>query len=120
MSQQITKRFELMASQMGSKGITRDSGSSKSTEKKTMGEHIFSQTRPHNRPNELHIKPRPNADKFINPKEDTNIQFEIDTITKDWAKLDEECRRSVTYKQYFTMENKFRKKEGNKSLYQNK
>ena len=30
MSQQITKGFELMANQMGSKGITRDSGSSKS------------------------------------------------------------------------------------------
>ena len=42
MSQQITKGFELMASQMGSKGIIGDSGSSQSTEKKTMGEKIFS------------------------------------------------------------------------------
>ena len=42
MTQQITKGFELMASQMGSKGIIRDSGSSQSSEKKEMGEHIFS------------------------------------------------------------------------------
>ena len=116
MSQQITKGFELMASQMGSKGITRDSGGSKLVENKTMGEHIFSQTRPHNRTHELYITPRPTTPKFITPKEDTNIQFEIDTITKDWAKLDEERKRSITFEQYFTMENKFRKKEGNKSL----
>ena len=57
-----------MASQMGSKGITRDSGSSKSAEKKTMGEHIFSQTRPHNRPHELQSTPKPTAPKFITPK----------------------------------------------------
>jgi len=42
MTQHITKGFELMASQMGSKGIIGDSGSSQSAEKKTMGEHIFS------------------------------------------------------------------------------
>ena len=53
MSQHIAKEFELMASQMGSKGIIRDSGSSQSTEKKAMGEHIFSQIGPHNRPNEF-------------------------------------------------------------------
>ena len=68
MSQQITKGFELMASQMGSKGITRDSGSSKSAEKKTMGEHIFSQTRTHNRPHELQSTPRPTTYKFLTPK----------------------------------------------------
>ena len=33
--------------------------------------------------------------------------------------MDEECR-SITFEQYFTMENKFKKKEGNKSLYKNK
>ena len=27
--------------------------------------------------------------QFIIPKEYTNIQFEIDTITKDWANFDE-------------------------------
>ena len=42
MTQQIAKGFELMASQMGSKGIIGDSGSSQSAKKKTMGEHIFS------------------------------------------------------------------------------
>ena len=42
MTQQIAKGFELMANQMGSNGIIRDSGSSQSAEKKTMGEHIFS------------------------------------------------------------------------------
>ena len=85
-----------------------------------MGENIFSQKRPHNRPHELHRIPRPTAPKCFTPKEDTNIQFEIDTITKDWAKLDEECRRSITFERYFTMGNKFRKKGGNKSLYKNK
>ena len=49
-TQQIEKGFELMASQMGSKGIIGDSGSSQSAEKKTMGENIISRTRPHNRP----------------------------------------------------------------------
>ena len=43
MTQHIAKGFELMASQMGSKGIIGDSGSSQSTEKRTMGEQIFSQ-----------------------------------------------------------------------------
>ena len=86
-----------MASLMGSKGITGDSGSSKLAKKKTMGEEIFSKTIPHNRIHELHNTPRPNSPKFITPKEDTNIQFLIDTITKDWAKLDEECRRSITF-----------------------
>ena len=42
MTQQIAKGFELMASQMGSKGIIGDSGSLQSVEKKTMGEHVFS------------------------------------------------------------------------------
>ena len=101
---------------MGSKGIIGDSGSSQSAEK---GEHIFSWTGTHNRPHEFHSTPRPTAPKFIIPKEETNIQFEIDTITKEWAKLDEECR-SITFEQYFTMENKLKKKEDNKSLHKNK
>ena len=42
MTQRTRKGFELMASQMVSKGIIGDSGSSQSAEKKTMGEHIFS------------------------------------------------------------------------------
>ena len=42
MTQQIAKGFELMAIQMGSKGIIGDSGSSQLAEKKTMGEHILS------------------------------------------------------------------------------
>ena len=37
MTQQIAKGFELMASQMGSKGIIRDSGSSQSAKKKDNG-----------------------------------------------------------------------------------
>ena len=49
MTQQTAKGFELMASQMGNKGIIRDSGSSQSLEKKKMGEHIFSRIGPHNR-----------------------------------------------------------------------
>ena len=39
MTQQIAKGFELMGSQMESKGIIGDSGSSQSTEKKTMDSH---------------------------------------------------------------------------------
>ena len=42
MTQHIAKGFELMANQMGSKGIIGDSGSSQSAENKTMGEHILS------------------------------------------------------------------------------
>ena len=53
---------------MRSKGITGDSCSSKSAEKKTMDEHIFSQTRPHNRPHELKSTPIMTAPKFITPK----------------------------------------------------
>ena len=72
----------MMASQMGSKGIIGDNGSSQSAETKTMGEHIFSWTRPHNRPHEFHRTPSHTAHKILIPKEETNIQFEIDTITK--------------------------------------
>ena len=68
MSQHITKGFELMASQMQSKRITGNSGSSKLAEKKTMGENIFSQKRPHNRPHELRSTLRPTAPKFLTPK----------------------------------------------------
>ena len=53
MTQQIEQGFELMASQMGNKLIIGDNGSSQSTKKKTMGEHIFSWTGPHNRPHEF-------------------------------------------------------------------
>ena len=53
MTQQREKGFKLMASQMGRKGIIGDSGSSELVEKKTMGEHIFSQIGPHNRPHEF-------------------------------------------------------------------
>ena len=109
-----------MASQMGSKGIMGDSGNSQLAEKKTMGEHIFSRIGAHNRPHEFNITPRPTAPKFLIPKEETNIQFEIDTITKEWAKLDQECRRSIKFEQYFTMEKKLKNKEDNKSLHQNK
>ena len=53
------KGFELLVSQFGSKlGVIGDGSSSQSEEKKTMGEHIFSRTRPHNRPHEFHITPR--------------------------------------------------------------
>ena len=68
LTQQAAKGFELMAIQMGSKGIIGDSGSSQSIEMKTMGENIFSQTRTHNRPHELQSTPRPNAPKFITLK----------------------------------------------------
>ena len=94
-----------------------DSSSSHSEEKKTMGGIFFSRTGPHNRPHEFQSTPRPKSPKFFIPKEEANIQFEIDTITKEWAKLDEECRRSITFEQYFTMENKLKKKEDNKSLH---
>ena len=97
MTQQIEKGFELMASQMGSKGTIGDSGSSQSEEKKTMGEHLFLGTRPHNRPHEFYSTPRPIAPKFFIPKEEPNIQLELTTMEKEWAKLDEECRRSITF-----------------------
>ena len=41
-------------------------------------------------------------------------------MTQEWDKLDEECRRSMTFEQYFTMENKLKKKEENKSLHKKK
>ena len=84
MNQQLMKIFKLLVSPFGSKlGVMGDSSSSQSEEKKTMAEHIFSRTRPHNRTHEFQITPSPNAPKFIIPKEETNIQFEIDTITKE-------------------------------------
>ena len=86
MTQQVAKGFELMAIKMGSKGIIGDSGSSQSIETKRMGEHIFSQIVPHNRPHKFQRTTRPTAPKFLIPKEETNIQFEIDTITKEWSK----------------------------------
>ena len=67
-TQQIEKGFELMASKMGGKGIIGDSGSSQSTKKKTMGEHIFSRTGSHNRPYEFQITPRPSVPNLLFPK----------------------------------------------------
>ena len=69
MNQQLMKGFKLLVSQSGSKlGLMGDISSSQSEEKKTMGEHIFSRTRPHNRPHEFQSTPRPIAPKFLIPK----------------------------------------------------
>ena len=76
--------------QFGSKGVIGDSSSSQSGEKKTMGEQIFSRIGPHNRPHKFQITPRPNAPKFIIPKEEINIQLELATMAKNginWMKI---------------------------------
>ena len=94
--------FELIVIQFGRKlGVMGDSSSSQSEEKKTMGENIFSRTGPHNRPHEFQSTPRPTTPEFLVPKEDPNIQLEIATMTKEWNKLDEDCKRSVPFDQYF-------------------
>ena len=69
-----------MASQLGSKGVIGGSSSSQSEENKTMGGHIFSSTGPHNRPHEFQSTSRPTTAKFIIPKEEPNITFEVDTM----------------------------------------
>ena len=85
-----------------------------------MGEHIFSRTRRHNRAHEFQRTSRPTSPKFIVPKEEPNIQLELATMAKEWNKLDEDCKRSVPFDQYFLAANKLKKKEGNKSLYKKK
>ena len=119
-SQHLMNGFKFMASQLGSKGVIGGSSSSQSEENKTMGGHIFSSTGPHNRPHEFQSTPRPTAPKFLLPKEETNIQFELDTMTKEWGKLDEDCKISIPFDQYFIVANKLKKKEDNRSLYQKK
>ena len=39
---------------------------------------------------------------------------------KEWDKLDEDCKRSVPFDQYFLAANKLKRKEANKYLYKNK
>ena len=41
-------------------------------------------------------------------------------MAKEWDKLDEDCKKSVPFDQYFFGANKLKKKEDNRSLYQNK
>ena len=41
-------------------------------------------------------------------------------MAKEWDKLDEDCKRRVPFDQYFIVANKLKKKEYNRSLYQNK
>ena len=82
-----------------------------------MGEHIFSRIGPHNRPHEFQSTPRPTIPKFLVPKEYPNIQLELATMEKEWDKLDEDCKRSVPFDQYFLVANKLKNKEDNKSLY---
>ena len=54
MNHHLMKVFELLVSQFGSKlGVIGDNNGLHSEEKKTMGEHILSRTRPHNRPHEF-------------------------------------------------------------------
>ena len=48
MTYNILKGFELMAIQLGSKGVIGDSSSSQSEEKKTMGGHFFTSIDPMN------------------------------------------------------------------------
>ena len=64
-----------------------------------MGEHIFSRKGPHNRHHEFQSTPRPTKPKFIIPKEDPNIHLELATMTKEWDKLDEDCKKSVPFDQ---------------------
>ena len=56
MTQHLMKVFELMASQLGSKGVIGGSSSSQSEEKKTMGGNIFSRLRIHNKPRKFQKK----------------------------------------------------------------
>ena len=85
-----------------------------------MGEHIFSRKWPHNRPHEFQSTPRPTAPKFIVPKEEPNIQLKLAIMAKEWDKLDEDCKISVPFDQYFLAANKLKNKEYNKSLYKKK
>ena len=41
-------------------------------------------------------------------------------MAKEWDKLDEDCKKSVPFDQYFLIANKLKKKEANRSLYQKK
>ena len=41
-------------------------------------------------------------------------------MTKEWNKLDEDCKKSLPFDQYFIVASKLKKKEDNKSLYKNK
>ena len=41
-------------------------------------------------------------------------------MVKEWDKLDEDCKISVPFDQYFIVANKLKKKEDNRSLYQKK
>ena len=41
-------------------------------------------------------------------------------MAKEWNKLDEDCKRSVPFDQYFLATKNIKKKEDNKSLYKNK
>ena len=117
MNQRLMKGFELLVSQFESKlGVMGDSSSSQSEEKKTMGEHILSRTGPHKWPHEFQRTPRPTTPKFLVPKEDPNIQLEPSTMAKEWDKLDEDCKRSVPFDQYFLATNKLKNKEDNKFL----
>ena len=69
MNQHLMKGFELLVIQFGRKlGVIGDSSRSESKEKKTMGEHIFSRTGPHNRTHEFQSTSRPTLPKFIIPK----------------------------------------------------
>ena len=121
MNQHLMKGFELLVSQLGSKlGVIGDHSSSQSEEKKTMGVHIFSRKIPHNRPHEFRSTPSPTAPKFLVPKEEPNIQLELATMAKEWDKLDEDCKRSVPFDQYFLAEKKLKNKEGNKYIYKKK
>ena len=85
-----------------------------------MSEHNFSRKGPHNRPHEFQSTSRPIVPKFLVPKEEPNIQLEFDTMEKEWDKLDEDCKRSVPFDQYFLAANKLKKKEDNKYLYKKK
>ena len=69
MNPYLMKGVEFLVSQFGSKlGVIGDISGLHSEEKKTMGEHIFSRTGPHNRPHEFQRTPRPTAPKFLIPK----------------------------------------------------
>ena len=65
MTRHRMKVFKLLSTQMGSKGVIGDSSISQSEEKKTMGEHIFSRTEPHNICHDFQSTPRPTVPKFI-------------------------------------------------------
>ena len=84
MSNNFMQGFELFSSQLMGNSTFKSGSSSPHEERKTHGEAIFPNTRPHNKPHELRNQNGLAIPKFLESKEFPYTNYDIKEATNEW------------------------------------